>query len=177
MKRKTILTLSALAMTAAVGAFAIPALADGGPGFWGGRHCSGMRMDHGRRGMMMERDGDGRMGRMGGMGPMGMRAMSDNPVYKSFDTDGNGTVTAAEAEAGVKALHGKYDADGNGNLSATEFEALFAEVSKGFAKRPFAMLDADGNKEISADEMAFPLSMMARMRAWQDAAPESEPKQ
>lgn len=165
MKRKTILTLGAAALITA-GAFAIPALADGGSGWWGhgrgGPHW-GM-MDHGRRG------DHGRMGRMG------MRALNDNPVYKSFDTDGNGTVTAAEAEAGVAALHGKYDADGNGTLSATEFEALFAEVSKGFAKRPFAMLDADGNKEVSAEEMKFPLSMMARMKAWQDAAPDEAPK-
>ncbi|MEW9616516.1 calcium-binding protein [Shinella sp. S4-D37] len=155
MKRKTILTLSAVALTATAAAFAIPALA-GGPGPWG---CHGMRM-----------------GGHGPMGPMGMQALRENPVYKSFDADGNGTVTTTEAEAGIAALHGKHDADGDGKLSATEFEALLAEVSKGFAARPFAMLDADGDKAISAEEMAFPVKMMAHMRAWRDAAPEDGPK-
>lgn len=164
MKRKTILTLSAAAVAVAAAAFAIPAIA-GGP--WGGHGCHGMRMGGDGPGMMMRRGGHGPMG------PMGLRAMSENPVYKSFDADGNGTVTAAEAEAGVAALHGRHDADGDGRLSAAEFEALFAEVSKGFAARPFAMLDADGDKAISAEEMAFPVTMMARMRAWQDSAPEA----
>lgn len=131
MKRKTILTLSAVAVTATVAAFAIPAIA-GGPGSWG---CHGMRM-----------------GGHGPMGQMGVRAMRDNPLYKSFD------------------------ADSDGKLSATEFEALLAEVSKGFAARPFAMLDADGDKAISAEEMAFPVRMMAHMRAMRDAAPEDAPK-
>lgn len=155
MKHKTILTLSAVAMTATAAAFAIPAIA-GGPGSWG---CHGMRM-----------------GGHGPMGSMGMRALSENPVYKSFDADGNGTVTTAEAEAGIAALHGRHDGDGDGKLSATEFEALLAEVSKGFAARPFAMLDADGDKAISAEEMAFPIKMMARMQAWRNAAPEDGPK-
>ncbi|MBV2187492.1 MAG: hypothetical protein KUL88_23505 [Rhizobium sp.] len=31
------------------------------------------------------------------------------------------------------------------------------------AARPFAMLDDDGNKEISAEEITFPVKMMARM--------------
>lgn len=156
MKRKTILTLSAVALAAAAAAFAIPAVA-GGPGSWG---CHGMRM-----------------GGHGPMGQMGLRAISENPVYKAFDADGNGTVTAAEAQAGVVALHGRHDGDGDGKLSATEFEALLAEVSKGFAARPFAMLDADGDKAISAEEMAFPVRMMTHMRAMRDAAPEDGPKQ
>jgi Ca2+-binding EF-hand superfamily protein len=100
-----------------------------------------------------------------------MRAMADNPVYKSFDADRDGTVTTGEAEAGITALHAKYDTDGNGRLSADEFKALFAEVTRGFAERPFAMLDADGNKEISAEEMRFPAQMMGRMQSWQGSSP------
>lgn len=169
MKRKTILTLGAATIAAVAAALAIPAIA-GGHGFRGGHGCHEMRADRDGPGMMMRHGGRGMMG------PMGLRAMSENPVYKSFDTDGNGTVTAAEAEAGITALHGKHDADGNGKLSAAEFETLFAEVSKGFAARPFAMLDADGDKTISAEEMAFPVTMMARMKAWQDAVPEDAPK-
>lgn len=164
MKRSTILTLGAAAVAVVAAVIAVPAIA-GGPGSWG---CHAMRMGGEGPGMAMRR---------GGHGAMGLRAMSENPVYKAFDTDGNGTVTAAEAEAGVAALHGRHDADGDGRLSAAEFETVLAEVSKGFAARPFAMLDADGDKAISAEEMAFPVTMMARMRAWRDAAPETGPKQ
>jgi hypothetical protein len=155
MKRKTILTLSALAAAAAVGAVTIPALAGGGSGHWGpasafgkmeGERGSGMRMRH------------------GGHGPGGLRAMTDNPIYQSFDADGDGTVTAADSEAGLAALHAEYDADGDGSLSPEEFEALFAEVTRSFAGRPFAMLDANGDGQISADEMAFPAQMMERKR-------------
>jgi hypothetical protein len=154
-KRNTILTLSALAAAAAVSAVTIPALAGGGSGHRGPAAAFGM-MD-GERGFGM------RM-RHGGHGPGGMRAMTGHPIYQSFDADGDGTVTAAEAEAGLAALHAEYDADGDGSLSPEEFEALFAEVTRGFAGRPFAMLDADGDGQISADEMAFPAQMMERKR-------------
>lgn len=84
-------------------------------------------------------------------------------MFQSFDADKDGTVTAAEAEAGVAALLATHDADKNGALSEAEFSTLFADVTKGVAARPFAMLDDDGNKEISAEEISFPVKMMARM--------------
>jgi hypothetical protein len=151
MKRKTLLTLSALAAVVAVGAVTIPAL--GGSRHWGPASAFGMMEGERGSGMRM---------RHGGHGPGGMGAMTDNPIYQSFDADGDGTVTAAEAEAGLAALHAEYDADGDGSLSPEEFEALFAEVTRGFAGHPFAMLDADGDGQISADEMAFPAQMMER---------------
>ncbi|MDR9427638.1 MAG: hypothetical protein RI553_05950, partial [Salibaculum sp.] len=61
-------------------------------------------------------------------------------------------------------LHTEHDADGNGALSSDEFATLFAEVTRGMAERPFTMLDADDDGEISAEEMAFPAQMMARMQ-------------
>jgi hypothetical protein len=155
MKRKTILTLSALAAAAAIGAVTIPAIAGGGPGHWGPAAAFGMMEGERGSGMRM---------RHGGHRPGGMRAVTEHPIYQSFDADGDGTVTAAEAEAGLAALHAEYDADGDGSLSPEEFEALFAEVTRSFAGRPFAMLDADGDGQISADEMAFPAQMMERKR-------------
>jgi hypothetical protein len=158
MKRKTILTLGAAAAAAAViGAIAIPAIAGG----WGPHD----RMMHGDlAGFMQDGRGPGGMMQRGGYGPMGMGGMGDNPVYRSFDADEDGTVTAAELEAGIAALHSAQDADGNGALSPDEFAGLFAEVTRGMAERPFTMLDADADGEISAEEMAFPARMMARMR-------------
>ena len=166
MKRKTILTLCAAATTAVIGALAIPAIA-GGPSDWGPSRM--MNMMHGQQAGFMDghrgpgmllRGGFARHG--GSFGPM--QAMTDNPVYKSFDTDADGTVSAAELEVGVSALHAKHDADDNGSLTADEFGALFAEVTRGMAGRPFAMLDANDDGAIDANEMAFPAQMMARMQ-------------
>ena len=166
MKRKTILTLGAAATAAVIGALAIPAIA-GGHGDWGPNRM--MQMTHGQQaGFMDGHRGPGMMmhggiaGHGSGFGPM--QAMTDNPVYKSFDTDTDGTVSAAELEAGVANLHAKHDADGNGALNADEFAALFAEATRSMSDRPFAMLDANDDGAIDADEMAFPAQMMARMQ-------------
>ncbi|OHC46558.1 MAG: hypothetical protein A2092_05160 [Rhodobacteraceae bacterium GWE1_64_9] len=179
MKRKTILTLGAAATAAVIGAIAIPAIA-AGPDGWGPSRM--MQMMHGQQGdfmpgfggpgMMMQRGDHGARN----MGPMGMGGMTDNPVYQSFDADGDGTVSASELEAGLAAQLNEHDADGNGALSSDEFASLFAQMTRGMAERPFAMLDADQNGEISADEMAFPAQMMARMRLMHvnDAAPAGE---
>lgn len=165
MKRKTILTLGAAATAAVIGVIAIPAIA----GAWGPHDGWGpqqmMRMMHGdQTDSMQEGRGPGMMMQRGGHGTMDMGGMADNPVYQSFDADDDGTVTAAELEAGIAALHTEHDADGNGTLSSDEFAALFAEVTRGMAERPFTMLDADDNGEISAEEMAFPAQMMTRMQ-------------
>lgn len=165
MNRKTLLTLGAAATAAVIGALAIPAIA-GGPHGWGPSRMMEMMHGaeasfahgHGGPGTTMQRGGHGAMD----MGRMGMGAMTETPVYRSFDADG--TVSPDELEAGLAAVHSQHDADGNGALSSDEFGALFAEVTRGMAERPFAMLDADQNGEISVDEMAFPAQMMARMR-------------
>lgn len=168
MKRKTILTIGAVATLAVVGAATIPAIAGGGP--WGMGGCgAGMGMPgHGGWG-----PGAGMMGHgpMGGHGPFGMTGPEGHPIFASFDADKDGTVTAAEAEAGVTALVASHDADKNGALSEAEFAALFAEMTKGMAARPFAMLDADGDKAVSTDEITFPVKMMARMGRLPAAAP------
>jgi len=175
MKRKTILTLGAAATAAVIGAIAIPAIAGGwGPhDGWGPRQM--MQMMHGdQAGFMQEGRGPGMMMQRGGHGPMGMGGMADNPVYKSFDADEDGTVTAAELEAGIAALHTEHDADGNGALSSDEFAALFAEVTRSMAERPFTMLDVNDDGEISAEEMAFPAQMMARMQRMHGADTEQQ---
>ncbi len=165
MKRKTILTLGAVAAAAAFGAVTIPAVA-GGPGW--GPGCMMETMQNQQGGFMGGHRGPGMMMRGGFAGPGAgfgpMQAMAANPVYKSFDADADGTVSAAELEAGITALHAKHDVDGDGALSAEEFAALFAEAKRGMAERPFAMLDANNDGAIDADEMAFPAQIMARMQ-------------
>lgn len=159
MKRKTILTFGVIAAVVAIGAATIPAIAGGGP--WGmrGGHGPSMMM-HGCGGADW---GHGKMGQRGGHWPMSMAGFAENPVFQSFDANKDGKVTATEAEAGVAVLLATHDADKNGALSEAEFAALFAEVTKGMAARPFAMLDENGNKEISAEEITFPVKRMALM--------------
>jgi len=123
---------------------------------------------------MQDGRGPGMMMQRGGHGPMGMGGMADNPVYQSFDADEDGTVTAAELEAGIAAQHTEHDADGNGALSSDEFAALFAEVTRSMAERPFTMLDVNDDGEISAEEMAFPAQMMARMQRMHGADTEQQ---
>jgi hypothetical protein len=154
MKSKTTLTLGAAVALAAVVAGTLPAVADGG--FWN------MMGDHGQREMRHGDDGPGwgreRMGQQGGMfGPAG------NPVFQSFDTDGDGRVSVTEAEAGVQALLATHDADQSGALSEEEFGNLFVEVTRAMATGAFERLDEDGNAEISGAEISFPVQMMTRM--------------
>ena len=48
---------------------------------------------------------------------------SASAKIKAIDTDGDGTITAAEHEAGSKKMFGKMDKDQNGKLSAAEIQA------------------------------------------------------
>lgn len=61
------------------------------------------------------------------------------------DTDGDGTITRAEAVASAKEHFVKLDVNGDGQLSKADREARMAER--------FAETDADGNGEISFAEM------------------------
>lgn len=152
MKRKTILTLSAVVAAVTLGVVAIPAVADGkfGP--------SMMMSGHSGPAMMM------RHGGFGGCGPDRVKGMTEHPIYQSFDTDADGMVSPKEATDGITELHQKFDANSDGALSADEFKALFAEATGHFAQRPFAVLDADDDGKISAEEMTFLAQMMGRMQ-------------
>jgi hypothetical protein len=48
---------------------------------------------------------------------------SASAKIKAIDTDGDGTITAAEHEAGSKKMFEKMDKDENGKLSAAELQA------------------------------------------------------
>lgn len=197
MKRKTLAILGAVAAVAVVGALSIPAIAGGPGGCWGRGPGFGMMGHHGGPGWQgmggpMGGPGMGWQGMNGSMngpwaGPMGgamgghmggpMGGFGPRQVFMTFDADKDGTVTVAEAEAGIEKLRASHDADGNGTLSREEFDKLFADMTKGMADRPFSMLDANGDGQLSAEELRFPAQMMARMQAWhgQPAGPGAKP--
>jgi Ca2+-binding EF-hand superfamily protein len=161
MKRKTLLTTGAVAAVVLTGAVVLPAIAGGPNGGWGPCQGGPAVSDPGGPGMMM------RHGMRGPWGWQGGSAGSMGPAFfQTFDANGDGAVSANEAEAGIEALRSRHDTDGDGALSREEFGALFAQATGSFADRPFAMLDADENGTLSAEEMRFPAQMMARMNAW-----------
>jgi Ca2+-binding EF-hand superfamily protein len=49
--------------------------------------------------------------------------MSSADKIKTIDTNNDGVITAAEHEAGSRAMFAKMDADGDGNLTSTEMQA------------------------------------------------------
>jgi hypothetical protein len=162
MKRSTILTLGAVAAVGVIGAVAIPAIAGGGPFGNCGPHSGWGPMGGGW--------GPGMMQFMHGRGPGWMSGFAGDPFIKTLDANSDGIVTPEEAKAGTAALLKKHDSDGNGALSKKEFGDLVADVARGFAERPFTMLDADNDGQISAVELSFPAQMMARMQAWRSPA-------
>jgi uncharacterized membrane protein len=86
---------------------------------------------------------DGMMQGMRGDGPMAM--------FGEFDTDGNGSVTAAEIEAHRAARFAELDADGNGQVSRQEFMDHAAARAGERAGTMFDRLDADGDGTLSRD--------------------------
>lgn len=139
MKTRTKIVLGTLlAGVLATGTFAAIADADPDRGGW---HGAGF--------------GHGRMGMMGGPGVL---------LFEQVDADKDGKVTRAELEAFRADRLKRFDRDGNGQLSMTEFEGLWAELTRPMTVRAYQFLDADGNGQVTTDELARPSDrMFARM--------------
>ena len=72
-------------------------------------------------------------------------AGEDAQTLKAFDTNGDGTLTSAEASAGFSGQFASMDADKNGALSEDEYvNARLTKLSK---------LDPDNDGAITQDEM------------------------
>ena len=130
-------------------------------GNMGGGNAGGM-MGGGNAGGMM---GGGNAGGMMGGGMMGNGQMSGpgrlmGPMMGVLDTDGDGTVTRAEADAQLRAMHETFDADGDGTLTIAEFEALNSSLVREAMVDRFQYLDADGDGQVSPEEMGAPAMMM-----------------
>ena len=69
------------------------------------------------------------------------------------DTDGDGTLTRAEIDASRTAQVGNVDTDGNGALTIEECETLHNDFMRERMVDAFQALDADGDGEISTEEL------------------------
>lgn len=100
----------------------------------------------------------------GRMGPM-------MPAFSELDANGDGNVTKAEMEAHAKARFDAADTDGNGKLSQAEMKAAAEKRAEEARQRRFERMaarmmermDADGDGEVSFDEMPGQQTRQDRM--------------
>lgn len=153
MSRKSILTVSALALGAALVAVPLVATAK----------SEGWRMDHGQR---MERMMD-----RAGNGPMEGRGGGPKLDFAKADADGDGVVTVEEMAARRAAEIAALDADGDGFVTAQEMvdrtRAVMEARMLERAQRQLERLDADADGQLSVSEL--PEAPFDRMFAAIDA--------
>lgn len=105
----------------------------------------------------------------GGFAMMGGNTAAHDEHFAAFDTNGDGTLSAEEIAAGIKAELAKYDTDGNGTLSLEEFTAMQAEMQaeaiRTMTVRAFQMHDSDGDGQVTEAEMAALMAEMGQMLA------------
>ena len=145
MNRSTKFTLAAVA---ALGLATITAPVVAQPG----AHDMGRHGGPGNMAGMMETMMGGAMGMM--MGGSQRHAMT------MFDTDDDGTLSSEEMAAGIQAELTTYDKDADGTLSLEEFAAMHAAHTRPMMVRAFQMHDADGDAQVTEDEMAAMAAMM-----------------
>jgi len=122
-----------------------------------------MKMMHGGQSGMM-----GMGGETGGMGPetmgMGGPMMGDaDHMQRLFDADNDGTVSPEELRTGLLDALKTYDVDGNGTLSLAEFETLHAAHVREQTVDRFQAFDADGDGQVTSEEFAAPADRIKRM--------------
>lgn len=73
-----------------------------------------------------------------------------------YDTNGNGTVSMDEIKAEQKRILAAADIDSNGSLSVDEFRRRGRLIQSLGTTTLFDMLDTNGDRAITADELAAP---------------------
>jgi len=111
----------------------------------------------------------------GGPGPQAGDQPRESRLIRFLDTNGDGKLTMDEITAEQKRLIAAADVDGDGKLSPEEFRRrgrLFMQLR---TTTLFDLLDANGDKVLTADELAAPSARwFARYDANGDKSLESE---
>jgi Ca2+-binding EF-hand superfamily protein len=146
----------ALAAVTALGVavVAVPVIAEQSKPQHGGTMGQGMGQGAGMMG-----GHDGMMG--GGMGMMGgMMGGAQSYAMATFDANKDGILSPEEMTAGINAELKTYDTDGNGTLSLDEFALMHAAHMRPMTVRAFQMHDADGDAQVTEAELAAMAAMM-----------------
>ena len=144
---KKILTISALALTTAIGAASVAHGQDAKPpvqtAFWGWGHG-----DEGRH------DGPGRFDRGGRHGPRGDFGRDGGPrkMMEAVDANKDGAVTQAEIDQFRQGQITRFDANKDGSLSLDEYQALWLDQMREAMVDVFQEHDNDGNGQVTAEE-------------------------
>jgi hypothetical protein len=144
-----LLTISALALTTAIGVAAV-AYGEGvkppvQTAFWGWGHG-----DEGRHGGPGGFDHDGRHGPRGDMmrhgGPGGAR------MLEAVDANKDGAITQAEIDQFRQGQIARFDANKDGSLSLDEYQALWLDHMRERMVDAFQEHDDDGNGQVTTEE-------------------------
>lgn len=85
-------------------------------------------------------------------------------MMQRFDTNSDGKITAAEMQAMRDKALADHDADKDGKLSLDEFQGVWLDHMRPRMVRFFQHLDADGDAQVTMEEMQVPMQrMMSRM--------------
>lgn len=124
--------------------------------------------------MMSSMMAGGMMAGMGqGMMPMAGPDMMGASAMAVFDSDGDGSVSPGEMDAGLKGALASYDADKGGTLSLAEFETFHSALIRSLMVDRFQALDDDGDGQLTEAELAAAAKAMGRMMTTQ--APQGAP--
>ncbi len=107
----------------------------------------------------------GQMGQMGMQGGMMMGGQHRMRMFEMLDTNGDGAVGEDEGRAAILEQLKTFDKDGNGTLSLEEFGAMHAAHMRRQMVDRFQFHDDDGDGQITAEEMSMPFGRMIR---WMD---------
>lgn len=102
-------------------------------------------------------------GGWGGRGPHGGGfggARMGGEVFDQFDADKDGVLTKAEVDAFRADRIRRFDGNGDSRLGLDEFQGLWAEMTRPVQVRAFQFVDADGDGQVSDEEMRRPLDAL-----------------
>ena len=96
----------------------------------------------------------------GAGGPGGRIGWAGDEVFDQADADKDGVLTRAEVDAFRADKLRRFDANGDAKLALEEFQGLWAEMTRPMQVRAFQFVDANGDGQLSDEEMRRPLDAL-----------------
>lgn len=129
----------------------------GALGMMGGDHSQMMQMMMGMHAQMM---GGKDMGMMGDDATSDMETMDSDMMRMMMGSVTMGARMLEDASVAMESRLAEFDEDGDDGLSLSEFQALHTAMIREAMVDRFQHLDADGDGQITVDEMGAPVRRM-----------------